>query len=119
MRILANHGADRRFDFLKGRYAKAWREVQNPPPKVDAIGSLLGGYESSESSGDDDDDDEAGQEADSNAARPDETQDIASVAIEDTSTATEEQEAEKRRLRREKARLWSEKRKTGVDGTPP
>ena len=28
MRILANHGSDPRFAFLKGRWARAWRDVQ-------------------------------------------------------------------------------------------
>lgn len=120
MRILAHHGADRRFDFLKGRYARAWRGVKNPAPKADAMGSLLGGYESSE---DEDEEGEGGQdaadEAKPMAAPPTDTPD-AGMAVDATATPTadEAQEEEKRRLRREKARLWAEKRKAGGEGPP-
>jgi hypothetical protein len=124
MRILANHGADRRFDFLKGRYAKAWRDVKNPPPKADAMGSLLGGYESGsddhdDNDGDGDDDEDGGDAAEETPATTDSAERPTVGPSTDADAAAmpvDEQEEEKRRQRREKARLWAAKRKAGDGG---
>ncbi|CAE7190429.1 unnamed protein product [Rhizoctonia solani] len=46
MRILANHGADPRFAFLRGRWKRAWagmRQEQETPPNKEPKRSVIGG----------------------------------------------------------------------------
>ena len=70
LRILANHGADPRFAFLRGRWARAWRlakaHVQADRAKAEAqsqakvgLGGLVGygGTDSESGDGDDEADD--------------------------------------------------------------
>ncbi|KAJ1303993.1 hypothetical protein OPQ81_008402 [Rhizoctonia solani] len=62
MRILANHGADPRFAFLRGRWKRAWVRMQQEkeqPPNAEAKRSIMGGLsayasdsDSSQKSGD-------------------------------------------------------------------
>ena len=59
MRILANHGADQRFAFLKGRWSRAWKlaigrarvalEEKKGNPATSSALSGLAGYEGSDS----------------------------------------------------------------------
>lgn len=113
MRILANHGADKRFEFLRGRYADAWRDVKNPPKAepTAAIGSLLGGYESSEDKSADEGAGDAAPSAGAGEAKP--AVEEASADGPQEAPAGETEKEAKKRLRREKARLWAEKRRAG------
>jgi hypothetical protein len=45
MRILANHGSDPRFAFLRGRWRRAWEHIKEPPPPrpIAAVASNLSG----------------------------------------------------------------------------
>ncbi|KAJ3503318.1 hypothetical protein NLJ89_g8489 [Agrocybe chaxingu] len=108
MKILANHGADKRFAFLRGRWSRAWnlakakarlqkekeKEAQKPP----GIG-LLAGYGSDwdESGGEEDGDKEA-------EAKP---------AAEVIATAEVDEEAAKE-ARRKRLKEWTEKRRTAA-----
>lgn len=144
-RILLNHAQDDRFDFLKGRWKLVWeRTKKDARAKRDlmsgksekqkqAVGGLIGGYESS-----DEDEDEEDGAADAPAlgppaseppppppSPPDDDDDSPPVQPEEilaeeaptrkpdasgvTSAGTEDQ-AEKQRLRRVKAEEWKRQR---------
>lgn len=104
MRILANHGADVRFAFLRGRWSRAWKivkararadkaeeEVKKAVPKA----ALVADYGDSSDEGDE-----------SNIEN-EENEEAASTATEDTA----EMEAAKE-LRRARAREWMKSRKS-------
>lgn len=116
MRILANHGADKRFAFLKGRWSHAWlvtkaklrveKEVNERKEKEEKRKGLnmLAGYDSAS--------DDAGDEAAEgvqNSAREDEEKANESVDIDEM----------KKELRRQKAKEWAERRRAqaNVAGT--
>lgn len=100
MRILANHGADPRFAFLRGRWKHAWAaakakvgKAKDPAP---ALGGLLG-YESDGS-------ESQGEEEEIPLVDP-------APSIDDSeANANIVDEAEQER-RRERARQWSSLRK--------
>lgn len=104
-RILANHGADKRFAFLRGRWKRKWSEVKmlvksdklketngrNEIPKPGGL-AVLGDY------GDSDDD-----------SQPQTT------AVNKSDAPTEEEVKASRRAR---AREWAMKRRAGKDDMP-
>ncbi|CAE6476146.1 unnamed protein product [Rhizoctonia solani] len=57
MRIFANHGADPRFAFLRGRWKRAWarvRQEQETPPNTETKRSVMGGLSAYASDSDSD-----------------------------------------------------------------
>lgn len=58
MRILANHGSDPRFAFLRGRWKQSWALIKSPPPRTitSASKSLSGMADYDEDSEDSEDD---------------------------------------------------------------
>lgn len=118
MRILANHGADNRFAFLRGRWSRAWSATkakarldpnkEKPPPQhtdTDALGGLSG-YGAS------DDDSDIVTEETSTAVTAT-TEDVASKARESEKLHGEEALKEARRA---KAREWAQKRRALKEG---
>jgi hypothetical protein len=114
MRILANHGADKRFAFLRGRWSRAWKTVKGrirlgieaekaenmeEKGKQAALGGLSGYGDSDESEGEEEAEEKAG---------------IAIMAekmgIEDAEKKLLSEEALKE-ARRARAKEWMEKRK--------
>jgi len=100
MRILANHGADRRFGFLRGRWSRAWRrlklELAREEPEEPTGGGLGGltGY------GDSDD---SGNEGDEIPINP--------VIRETPHGQVVDRDEEIKKARRARAREWAEKRR--------
>ncbi|KAF8317463.1 hypothetical protein DL93DRAFT_573499 [Clavulina sp. PMI_390] len=47
MRILANHGSDPRFAFLRGRWKRAWNRIKNPPKAAPIVSSAMADYSDS------------------------------------------------------------------------
>jgi hypothetical protein len=100
MRILANHGADKRFAFLKGRWSRSWRLIkaklrveqkqkereEKQEKETKGLG-VLTGYDSGS---EDESDGEVVQKADSLEAE------------------------EKKELRRQKAKEWSLQRRLSM-----
>jgi hypothetical protein len=127
IRILANHATDKRFAFLRGRWADAWalakakarrmKAREEAPLQRKAVGALVGGYESS-------DEDEGGGEREPSGSPPppppEEPPRLPSSppAPEDKVLSNEigpkgDQEEENRRLRRVRAEEWKRKRTQG------
>jgi hypothetical protein len=57
LRILANHGTDERFAFLRGRWKRAWKDLKTPnldPPKCAVSNASMGlvSYADSDGEGD-------------------------------------------------------------------
>ncbi|KAH8111656.1 hypothetical protein DFH11DRAFT_1612806 [Phellopilus nigrolimitatus] len=107
-RILANHGADGRFAFLRGRWHRAWtgaeREAKVAAEKQEREKAAVGltgliGYGDSDS---DDDDDDFEGEADGKVDVP-----APSAPI-----AASEDEAAKMEARRARAREWAARKRT-------
>ncbi|CAA7266780.1 unnamed protein product [Cyclocybe aegerita] len=107
MKILANHGADKRFAFLRGRWSRAWnlakakarlqkeKEKEKNDQKPPGMGLLAGyGSDSDESGGEEDGDKEA-------EAKP---------AAEGTATTEVDEEAAKE-ARRKRLKEWTDKRR--------
>lgn len=63
-RILANHGKDGRFAFLRGRWGKVWREVKEGVLKEKEGKEKGGGLGLGEYGSDSDSDEEKGEEGD-------------------------------------------------------
>lgn len=111
MRILANHGADKRFAFLKGRWGRSWRlakaklrvereerERKEKEEKEKKGLGILAGYDSGSSS-------EGGSpHREVMGDQPDEREGM---------TEGQDDEA-KKEIRRQKAKAWTEKRRLGV-----
>jgi len=113
MRILANHGGDRRFSFLRGRWKNAWNlskakarlEKEKEVDKPAGLGALAG-YSSS------DDDNDSGQEANNpvpeatlaeqNPQAPEPVPDTGDDAVKEA--------------RRKRLKEWAEKRRAAKDG---
>jgi len=101
MRILANHGADKRFAFLKGRWSHAWlilkaniraeREAKEEQQRKNSLG-MLANYDSES-------DEDEGNEIGENGAEEDGMK--ANNAVDET----------KKELRRQKAKEWTERRR--------
>lgn len=118
-RILAHHGADARFAFLRGRWGRAWaraqvdarREVLAEREAQGALGGLTGYGSGSESEGEPSE----GGGDDAGAAGSDGGEDnVKMVVIEPAARTTQE-------ARRAKAREWAQKRRAeraaGVEKT--
>lgn len=100
MRILANHGADKRFAFLKGRWSRSWRLVkaklrvekqqkereEKQEKEVKGLG-VLAGYDSGS---EDESESEVTQKVDS------------------------PEDEEKKELRRQKAKEWTVRRRSAM-----
>ncbi|KAJ3566221.1 hypothetical protein NP233_g7134 [Leucocoprinus birnbaumii] len=106
MRILANHGADKRFAFLKGRWSHSWlhikaklraekeeKERKEKERKAEGLG-MLAGYDTSS-----DEDSDNAENDDKN------------VREEGLDAIKAETEETKKELRRQKAKEWAEKRR--------
>lgn len=112
MRILANHGSDPRFAFLRGRWGRAWANIKNPPPpslvaKPSANLSGLGDY--GEDSGS-----ESNDESVTKALEPAEsTPTDVLIPASQSDHATPSEEAA-RAERRERAKLWAAQRRAGT-----
>lgn len=109
-RILANHGSDRRFAFLRGQWQRAWANVQqevldeetkkaNSVDSTDLVGLGLGGYGDS-----DDDDASTGGPEGPGEDRSDPPPVVTTASVDD------EEEA-KKKARRQRAREWSMQRR--------
>ncbi|KAG1734931.1 uncharacterized protein EDB91DRAFT_1146053 [Suillus paluster] len=118
MRILANHGADKRFAFLRGRWSRAWRTTKEKL-RQEKVNQSVQSLRASQKAGlgglaaYGDSDDEGSEEGS-------ESGDIPSLKVGESSTATsnppenrdarlEEAEQEARRAR---AREWAAQRRT-------
>lgn len=107
IRILANHGADPRFSFLRkgGKWREIWEKIRvvpkvEVPPKGEEQSSLVAAYGSDSET---DDDDEA----------PERVPEPAAETIEDSPLAPDEldvQATRKREAMALKAREWAAKR---------
>jgi len=128
MRILANHGADARFAFLRGRWSRAWKITKGrvrlekeqdakkaaPDPKPTmALGGLTG-YGDSDAE-DDEDDEVAGAPANKGEEKTCTTVAATVHGVEDPPTESAEEAAKK--ARRERAREWAEKRRAAKGAT--
>jgi hypothetical protein len=131
-RILMNHASDERFEFLRGRWKLTWeRTKKDAKAKHDLlsgkndkekknVGTLIGGYESSD---EDDDDTEAEPPMLPPPPPPDieipplpdedepEFDDRDHLALTENASASESvEEMERQRIRRLKAEEWKRKR---------
>ncbi|KAI5996945.1 hypothetical protein EDD15DRAFT_2246890 [Pisolithus albus] len=118
MRILANHGADKRFAFLRGRWSRAWKvakelarqerrareseKEEEPPSGNSSLQGLIVGYGDSEESGDEPSGgDEAAEDDAANVSRS------PPRGFDGTSS----DETDRQKARRERAREWSARRR--------
>lgn len=125
-RILAHHGADVRFAFLRGRWSQAWAlaqaeanravlEEQEKAQSVGALGGLTGYGSGSEgdAEGDDGDGDDAVEDSSDNVNER--TQVLEGTAKDGQVTQEAQSEEDVLRAaqeaRRAKAREWAEKRR--------
>ncbi|KAF8753001.1 hypothetical protein RHS01_07214 [Rhizoctonia solani] len=105
MRILANHGADPRFAFLRGRWKKVWARMRqgqessmNAEPKQSIMNGLSAYASDSDSGQKSEDEEEPAQHS--------------AHAIQDTSLSSEHDKTEKLKAeRRARAKDWARKRK--------
>lgn len=125
MRILANHGADARFAFLRGRWSRAWKitkgrarleieaqkkEKEEKEKQKAGLGGLAGYGDSDEDSGDADD--EEPQQPYVVETRLVQAESTTSVETPpDQAAASDEAAKEARRAR---AREWAEKRRAAL-----
>jgi hypothetical protein len=125
-RILAHHGADVRFAFLRGRWSHAWalaqaeanravlEEEREKAQSADALGGLTGYGSGSEE--DDAEDDNVGDAVDGSSDNVTERTQVLEGAAEDGQVTQEAQSEEvalrvAQEARRAKAREWVEKRR--------
>ncbi|KAI6011139.1 hypothetical protein EDC04DRAFT_782265 [Pisolithus marmoratus] len=114
MRILANHGADKRFAFLRGRWSRAWkvskelaRQEQREAQKAEKLSGssslqgLIADYGDSEESGDEPSEGEAVE---------DKAVDVSKPLVRDFDSASPD-ETDRQKARRERAREWSARRR--------
>jgi len=112
MRILANHGADKRFAFLKGRWSHAWlilkakiraereeKERKEEQQRKSGLG-MLASYDSEL-----DEDDRVSSEIEGHGVEGDNAK--VDKAVDET----------KKELRRQKAKEWAEKRRAQTNAT--
>ncbi|KAL0948347.1 hypothetical protein HGRIS_010933 [Hohenbuehelia grisea] len=118
MRILANHGADKRFAFLRGRWSRAWkivkgrerlaREEQAAKDEAEkakaGLGGLAGYGDSDDDEGSEDDSQKegAGEAASSEVDKPATVEDIRRATVDDAA----------KEARRARLKDWVEKRRT-------
>ncbi|KAF8151765.1 hypothetical protein B0H34DRAFT_728932 [Crassisporium funariophilum] len=124
MRILANHGGDRRFAFLRGRWSRTWnvmkakarmeksqkdaKETQKPA----GLG-VLTGYGSDESGAESDTGIEQGGERQGVVQEAPATMEVKQVPTSPSTTMASESNLEEaaKEARRKRAREWAEKRR--------
>ena len=127
-RILAHHGADARFAFLRGRWSRAWALAQaeanravmeeREAQSAGALGGLTGyGSGSEEDDAEDDNDGGSGGDAVGSSDNVIERTQLSEGAAEEGQATKEEQSEEvplqaTQEARRAKAREWAEKRRT-------
>lgn len=124
MRILANHGADPRFAFLRGRWSRAWRltksklrlelEAKKMKDKGAALsgGVGIGGLAGYGDSDDDDGSADEGHGGDDKVAN--EPVEEAKKELAEDTEANASDDALKA-ARRERAREWAEKRRAAKE----
>jgi hypothetical protein len=130
MRILANHGSDRRFAFLRGRWKHAWQlakakvraekeqEIQANEPKAPGLGVLAGyGSDSDDHSSTKGDGNGNEEDAPERSALPTEEAPLpsASGTFAETPKAIPDSEEMAREARRKRLKLWAERRKATKD----
>ncbi|KAI5991967.1 hypothetical protein EDD15DRAFT_1070540 [Pisolithus albus] len=117
MRILANHGADKRFAFLRGRWSRAWKvakelarqerrarefeKEEELPSGSSSLQGLIVGYGDSEESGDEPSEGEAAE---------DEAVNVSKSGLRGRD-GTSSDEMDRQKARRERAREWSARRR--------
>ncbi|KAI5989246.1 hypothetical protein EDD15DRAFT_2284386 [Pisolithus albus] len=117
MRILANHGADKRFAFLRGRWSRAWKvakelarqerrareseKEEELPAGSSSLQGLIVGYGDSEESGDEPCEGEAAEDEAVNVSKS------PPRGFDGTSS----DETDRQKARRERAREWSARRR--------
>jgi hypothetical protein len=114
MRILANHGGDKRFAFLRGRWSRTWRLEKK---KVVAENAAKAQTQSAERTGAGlgvladygDSDEEDDKESDKNAESSIQGDNALTENSQDTET-----EAAIKEARRARAREWAEKRRAST-----
>ncbi|TFY71370.1 hypothetical protein EVG20_g1630 [Dentipellis fragilis] len=119
MRILANHGADPRFAFLRGRWVRAWavikaearRDAEEKSAASDGKG--LGGIMSYEDS----DEESEAADGDGGEGVKDDTQETQQENKEDVSAEGDDEVAIKE-ARRARAREWMKQRRAQKDKIP-
>jgi hypothetical protein len=107
MRILANHGANKRFAFLKGRWSRSWRLIQaelriekkekerrERKEKEHGLGML------------------AGYDSDSGSNEVNATEEEQNQSNQQKEKACESEIEAKKEMRRQKAKEWAERRRT-------
>lgn len=119
IRILANHGADPRFSFLRkgGKWREVWEEIRREKPAAVVEeeregGSALVAYGSS------DEDEESGE--DFEEAKEEEVE-VEPTVVESASVGPTNgtgEDEDRRRKKAEKARVWAEKRKAARELAP-
>ncbi len=124
MRILANHGSDPRFAFLRGRWSRTWRltksklrlelEARKMEEKEAALsgGAGIGGLAGY---GDSDDDESSAEEGDDGGDEP--AKESVEEVKEEPAVDTEAKVSEDapKAARRERAREWAEKRRAAKE----
>jgi len=118
MRILANHGADRRFAFLRGRWSRAWKimqshvrmdmekaKVKKEVQSEDGLGGLTGYGDS---------DDEASSEKNDKEDDEPSGEAVGGVNLERSEDAESDRgnEEKVKKARRARAKEWAERRRT-------
>lgn len=110
MRILANHGADPRFAFLKGRWSRTWRtakarlKAEKDQEKAGAL-SGLAGY--GDSDGDDEEEAADGEDGEK-------LEDAQARGEGPLGGGSGDGEEETKAARRARAREWAEKRRASI-----
>ena len=107
MRILANHGSDKRFAFLRGRWRKAWDDLkdkarieeQERSETIIGLGTLA------------DYSDSAGESGDEERCDEESTSFRAPIAPDIPAVQSREAEEMAKEARRTRAREWSEQRR--------
>ncbi|KDQ12654.1 hypothetical protein BOTBODRAFT_176329 [Botryobasidium botryosum FD-172 SS1] len=121
MRILANHGHDPRFAFLRGRWKRAWERMKKPPEvqKPVSLGLLgLAGYEDSDE--EDENEESAVQPHDSRKVQDTESEaqvvavvqngperNASNVEAPEEIDEDEDEEEREKRLKRKRAEEWA------------
>ncbi|TCD66057.1 hypothetical protein EIP91_001865 [Steccherinum ochraceum] len=114
MRILANHGADPRFAFLKGRWSRTWRtakarlKAEKEQEKAGALSGLAGYGDS------DGDDEEEAAEAEAEEAEQPEDAQARAAGGGTLSGGGGDGEEETKAARRARAGEWAEKRRASI-----
>ncbi|KAG1869306.1 hypothetical protein C8R48DRAFT_701046 [Suillus tomentosus] len=117
MRILANHGADKRFAFLRGRWSRAWRttkerlrqeKVDQSAQSLRASGNIgLGGL----AAYGDSDDEDSEEESESEGTSPLKVGESSATTLDSPQTHNVRLEEVDQEARRARAREWAAQRR--------